>query len=223
MDYREKQYQRLVDTSQERVYELGSMVNDSFHHDPRRIAFTSSRYKFVSKMLSGVKDVIEIGCADSFMSRIVLQEVSNLDLTDFDLSFVQEAQRFHINDNKVNTFQHDLISKPFPKTYDAAYALDVLEHISPKDEFMFMRNLVLSIRDKGICVLGLPSLESQRYASDISKTGHVNCKSGADLKKFMNSFFEYTFLFSMNDEVVHTGYMPMSHYLIAVSAHPKRL
>lgn len=29
------------------------------------------------------------------------------------------------------------------------------------------------------------------------------------------------FLFSMNDEVVHTGYYPMAHYLIAVGIGPK--
>ena len=33
----------------------------------------------------------------------------------------------------------------------------------------------------------------------------------------MNKYFENTFLFSMNDEIVHTGYYKMAHYLISVS------
>jgi hypothetical protein len=27
------------------------------------------------------------------------------------------------------------------------------------------------------------------------------------------------FVFSMNDEVVHTGFYPMAHYLLAVACH----
>lgn len=223
MKKRESQYQRLVETSKERIYELGSMVNDSFHYDPRRIAFTSSRYKFVSKILSGSECVVEIGCADGFMSRIILQEVATLDLTDFDPSFVQEAKKFHLDNKNVTVYHHDLINGPLPKKYSAAYALDVLEHISPRDEQLFMQNLVASMNENSTCVIGMPSIESQVYASEISKAGHVNCKSGNELKKFMSSFFEYTFLFSMNDEVVHTGFLPMSQYIIAVSAHPKRI
>jgi hypothetical protein len=65
-------------------------------------------------------------------------------------------------------------------------------------------------------VLGMPSLESQAYASPQSKAGHVNCKSGKDFKGLMQRYFDQVFLFSMNDEVVHTGFYPMAHYLIAL-------
>ncbi len=49
----------------------------------------------------------------------------------------------------------------------------------------------------------------------------MNCKSGKDFKKTMEQYFNSVFVFSMNDEVVHTGFYPMAHYLIAVCAHPK--
>ena len=65
-------------------------------------------------------------------------------------------------------------------------------------------------------ILGMPSLESQQYASPQSKAGHVNCKSGEDLKKLLVHYFDNVFLFSMNDEVVHTGYTPMAHYLLVL-------
>ena len=52
----------------------------------------------------------------------------------------------------------------------------------------------------------MPSLESQKYASKQSKEGHVNCKSGENLKKLLNKYFINNFVFSMNDEVVHTGF-----------------
>jgi len=49
----------------------------------------------------------------------------------------------------------------------------------------------------------------------------VNCKSGPQLKSLLQNYFEHVFLFSMNDEVVHTGYYPMAHYLIAVCCGKK--
>jgi hypothetical protein len=43
----------------------------------------------------------------------------------------------------------------------------------------------------------------------------VNCKTGGELRALLNQFFHNVFLFSMNDEVVHTGFTPMAQYLLA--------
>jgi len=84
-----------------------------------------------------------------------------------------------------------------------------------------LSNLRGSLNDGGVLIIGTPSLESQQYASSQSKIGHVNCKSGAELKTLVQRYFDNVFLFSMNDEVVHTGFYPMAHYLIAVCCGPK--
>jgi hypothetical protein len=85
-----------------------------------------------------------------------------------------------------------------------------------------MTNVVASLSEHGVLVLGAPSLESQQYASAASKAGHINCKSGEDMRAFCNRFFHKVFMFGMNDEVVHTGYLPMAHYLIALCVYPKK-
>jgi len=72
-----------------------------------------------------------------------------------------------------------------------------------------------------VCIIGTPSLESQAYASKASKEGHVNCKSAPDLKELMQRHFHNVFLFSMNDEVVHTGFHPLAHYLFALCSGVK--
>ena len=82
-------------------------------------------------------------------------------------------------------------------------------------------NIAGSLKPTGVAIIGSPSLESQRYASKGSLEGHVNCKTGPDLKTLMEKYFENVFLFSMNDEVVHTGFYPMAHYLFAVCAGRK--
>ena len=70
----------------------------------------------------------------------------------------------------------------------------------------------------GVLVLGSPSIHSQAYASPPSKAGHVNCKDAAGLRALCGAHFRHVFVFSMNDEVVHTGFTPMAHYLIALCA-----
>ena len=220
---RESQYQHCINVQKEfGSTPLGLMTNQCFHDDPRRLPIMLSRYKFVAKMLSGCGKALEIGCGDGFASRIVLQEVKELVATDFDPVFVKNV---NANMDKFWTFQcfaHDMLSGPVPGApYDAAYALDVLEHIAPEHEDAFLKNTVKSLAPHGIAIFGMPSLQSQAYASTLSKQGHVNCKDGVEFKTFFQRFFQNVFVFSMNDEVVHTGYYPMAHYLLALGCGPK--
>ena len=49
----------------------------------------------------------------------------------------------------------------------------------------------------------------------------VNCKDGDDFKAAMEKWFGHVFMFSMNDEVVHTGFSPMAHYIFGVGCSLK--
>jgi spermidine synthase len=98
----------------------------------------------------------------------------------------------------------------------------VLEHILPSDEERFLKHVAMSLTDHGVFIVGSPSLQSQAYASIASKEGHVNCKDHEELRRLMTRYYHNVFPFSMNDEVVHTGFGPMAHYLIAVCVTPRR-
>ena len=113
------------------------------------------------------------------------------------------------------------VTEPIPGNYDGVFALDVLEHVAPRDEHVFLKNAFAPLSAYGVGIIGMPSLESQVHASSTSRAGHVNCKSMPDLKKIMQAYFHNVFMFSMNDEVVHTGFHPMAHYIIALGAHKK--
>lgn len=195
------------------------MSSQVWRDDPRRLVFLLSRYKFVSKMFSGFSNVLEVGCADAFGSRIVKQEVGRLVATDFDPIFVEDASK-RIDKKWPIEFQvHDMLAGPLGGAFDGVYCCDVLEHIEPAHERRFMRNISESIKREGVAIIGSPSLESQMYASPPSKEGHVNCKTAKDLKSLLQEFFHNVFIFSMNDEVVHTGYYQMAHYLLALCCH----
>lgn len=221
---KEPQYDILFDVkARHGVAQLGLMANESWNQDPKRMLFMLARYKFVAKILSGRERILEVGCADAFGTRIVQQGVKDRRVTavDFDPLFIQDVKDRADPHWPIDTFVHDLLEKPVPGTFDAAFALDVLEHIRPEDEKAFLANFCASLAPTGIAVLGMPSLESQTYASPQSKAGHVNCKTGEDLKRVVGEYFHTVFVFSMNDEVVHTGYYPMAHYLLAVGSHLK--
>ena len=105
---------------------------------------------------------------------------------------------------------------PIEGEFDAAYALDVLEHVRSEDEHRFIQNMIAPVREHGMAIIGMPSLELQAYASPQSREGHVNCKKQNDLKALMKQYFYNVLAFSMNDEVVHTGFSAMAHYNIVV-------
>jgi 2-polyprenyl-3-methyl-5-hydroxy-6-metoxy-1,4-benzoquinol methylase len=219
---REPQYQECLDAASKRGFErLGLRSSQSWHDDPKHLLFRLSRYKFVAKMLSEREHVLEIGCGDAFGTRIVQQEVKALSATDFDEVFVEDVKLRMVERWRFPIFTHDLLAGPIPGSYDGVFALDVLEHIAAKDEGTFLKNAFAPLTPHGVGIIGMPSLESQTYASPTSRAGHVNCKSMPELKRAMEIYFHNVFMFSMNDEVVHTGYHPMAHYLFALGVGRK--
>ena len=214
---REPQYQNCLEIRDRFGFaRLGLMTNQVWHDDPRRMVFLLSRYKFVARMLSGCGSVAEVGCGDAFGTRIILQEVEKISVFDFDPVFIEDVQSRHCDRWPMEAAVHDILEKPLPGTYEGIYSLDVIEHIAPKDEKRYVTHLRRSLSDHGVLIIGSPSLESQVHASNASKQGHINCKSGGELKALLERHFHNVFLFSMNDEVVHTGFYPMAHYLLAV-------
>ena len=201
---------------------LGVEKNANWHGDPKRLVFVLSRYKFIAKMISGKKRVLEVGCGDAFPIRIVLQEVGELHAIDIDPLFIEDAHERADLAWPFTLATHDMLSGPVPGEFDAAYTLDVLEHIEQASERRFLDNIVSSLTPSGVLIVGMPSLESQEYASPLSKIGHVNCKKGPELKALMLEYFDNVFMFSMNDEVIHTGYQPMAQYIFALCAGKRK-
>lgn len=196
------------------------MSSQVWHDDPRRLAFVLARYKFVARMLEGRTRVAEVGCADAFGTRIVAQAVGRVTAYDFDPIFIEDAARRSSAAWPFELQTHDILKGPLPRRFDGVYCLDLLEHVPQRREQTFLAHLRQSLRASGALIVGTPSLESQAYASPPSKAGHVNCKSGAALARLLRGHFSNVFLFSMNDEVVHTGFTPMAHYLLAICTGP---
>ena len=221
---KEPQYQDHVTLRDKKgLTRLGIMTNAVWDSDPKRLLFVLSRYKFVAKILSGKNKVLEIGCGDAFGTRIVLQEVGSICAVDFDSVFVNDVKARMDKKWEFKCVVHDITSKPLKEQFDAAYSIDVIEHIAKESEQRYMSNICLSLNENGVLIIGTPSIQSQVYASEPSKKGHINCKSEKELRKLCLKYFYNVFIFSMNDEVVHTGFYPLAHYLFALCTGKKKL
>lgn len=202
-------------------FAMGPNTSFTYRNDPRRVCFMLSRYKFCGKMLSGKESVLEIGCGDAFGTPLVAQDVNKVLGIDWDSCLIEgNNERLSLFDNL--SFQHrDIISGPPEGIFDGAYSLDVIEHVPASDEETFIRNACANLSAEGTLIVGTPNVTSEAYASESSRVGHINLKDAAGLKSLMSKFMKTVLVFSMNDEVVHTGFYPMAHYIFAVGIGKK--
>lgn len=200
--------------------QFGPWTSNIWRHDPRHLGFMLARYKFAAKMLSGKKCILEAGCGDGIGIPILLQEVGSVHCIDADPHVLRDAeQRCRAEAIGACSFERvDLTENGPIGCYDGALSLDVIEHIPQELEHRFMENFCASLEPHSVSIIGTPNKTAAAYASEGSRIGHINLKSADELHALMSRYFENVFLFSMNDEVVHTGFAPMAHYLIAMGA-----
>ena len=195
---------------------VGSSTSYTYLHDPKHLVFALARYKFCAKMLQGKNQVMEIGGGDGFCAPIVAEAVGHLTLVDWDADQVADNRDRHAGSKNVSFLHHDMNGSAPSLKVDAAYAIDVIEHLAPETEAAFMGNIVKCLNPHGVLIIGTPNINAEKYAGEASEIGHINLKSHDSLGELMQTYFHNVFQFGMNDEVVHTGFSEMSHFLWAV-------
>ena len=198
---------------------LGAPTSYSLTHDPKHLAFVLARYKFCAKMLEGKKKVMEIGSGDGFGLPLIAQAAGHVYCVDWDQRHIESIRRRLSKHVKNITLMHLDLNKEEPKIkVDAAFSIDVIEHVDPKKEKVFIERIIRCLPKNGVLITGTPNLASAHYASPCSKVQHINLKSMQTLRALMERYFENVFMFGMNDEIIHTGYAPMCHYIWSVAA-----
>lgn len=201
-----------------RELKLGPWTSYSLINDPKHMCFILSRYKFCAKMLKGKDIIMEIGSGDGFGLPIIAQIARKVYAVDWDKRLLEgNAKRLRHLKN-VEYLYVDLNKRSPSVKVDGAFLIDVIEHLDPKTEKMFMDNIVKCLKASGVLLIGTPNITASKYATPRSKVQHINLKSQQTLRELMDRYFENVFMFGMNDDVVHTGYAPMCHYIWAVGA-----
>lgn len=187
---------------------------------PRRILHAMSYYKFAAKLIGPKKRVLDVGCNEGLGTWVLAKECGFAKGVDFDQEAIACAQK-NYQTPQVAFEVVDVLQNKEKETWDAVVNFDVIEHIYPEHEKDFMQSLKDQLTDTGVCIIGTPSLISQQFASPIAKKGHVNIYSPEKLLQMMQQHFEFVFIFAANDEIVHTGYLPLAHYLITIGCKKK--
>ncbi len=206
------------------TYSLGPNSFDRYIHDPRRLGFMLSRYKFAAKMLNDCISIIDCGCGDGFGTVSLLDESRARTVygVDFDQELIDHANQNLVpalrtaRPGAIISFLCADIMRMQSAPNDGLCCLDVIEHVEPDQSVKFISKLDDLLLDGGIAVIGTPSANAAQYASKHSKVGHTNLYQPDRFRAELSEVFRHTFLFSMNDEMVHTGFDQLAHYLIAV-------
>ena len=159
-------------------------------------------------------DVLELGCGEGLGTVVLAEGGHRVTAIDFDEDAIAHASRA-LAPTGIR-FVHDAFLGKRYGAFDAVASLDVIEHIPPTDEREYIDTVARNLAPHGFCVIGTPNITANQYASKGSQIGHVNLFDAARLTALMETVFHRVFVFGMNDEVVHTGFAPMTHYLMAV-------
>jgi 2-polyprenyl-3-methyl-5-hydroxy-6-metoxy-1,4-benzoquinol methylase len=188
--------------------------------DPKRLAFVLARYKFAARMAAANHSVLELGCSEGIGAPIVMETAKCYTGVDLDEPAIVTAKQ-NWPDERCKFLAADFLGKKYGK-FDAIISLDVIEHIHPDEEKLFFDTIYDNMADDGICVVGTPNITSAAYASPASQRGHINLYAADRLAESMGKVFHNVLRFGMNDEVAHTGYHAMTHYLIHVGCYKRR-
>ena len=200
---------------------LGPRFTYKAMHTPRQLLFHYSRYKFAARLIGetpGV-NILELGCSEGLHTLLLAEGSHKVTAVDFDDEAIKWAKANIKNDN-VTFIAEDFLGKVYGE-FDAVVSIDVVEHVSPEKESLYFHTITGNLKQDGYCIVGTPNITASQYASEQSKTGHVNLFSAERLRDTVNKYFRNVFIFGMNDEVVHTGFYAMSHYLFALGCYKR--
>jgi hypothetical protein len=190
--------------------------------DPQRLAFLLARYEFVAKMLSGRKSVAEVGGSDAFGTRIVMQSTGNVIAYDANPMNVEAIRRRRSERWPIVAHVHDILEAPLPDLHDGIFSLDLIGRIPRTAEQRYLDHLRDSLVNKGVLVIGSPSLSARTDDAPSGGEGRGDDKSGGELKALLENYFEHVLLFSMSEGVLHAGITPAAHYLFIVCCQKKQ-
>lgn len=213
-------WRRVTEKFEDRQVHLGQHWSYNILNDPKRLAFVLSRYKFAARLATAGKRVLELGCSEGLGGRILAEVALSYTGIDLDAEAVAVARQ-NLTDPKYTFIEGNFLGCRIG-TFDSVISIDVIEHIEPSREHEFFETCYANLDEDGICIIGTPNITAAAFASPASQLGHVNLFDGNRLKATMQRYFHNVFLFGLNDEIVHTGFTPMAHFLMAVSVYKKK-
>ena len=179
-----------------------------------------ARYKFVARHLRKQDNILEIGCGSGLGSVFLGQHCRSVKGIDVKEGEVDAARILNLRKN-VDFEVTDFFDYPEDTKHDVIVAVDVIEHMSESVGRKLMAKAARHLRSKGMFVLGTPSRYSYKHQGTLSKAGHRKLYDQQELVRLLERYYGRVISFSMNDELVHTGFSKMAWYYFFMAFLPK--
>jgi len=189
------------------------------HENQLRLFIRLARYKFVARMIKKTDRLLEVGSGSGIGAMFLSQHCAHVTGIEIKTTEVDEARSVNQRSN-VDFHVTDLFSLDAKPTYDAAIALDVIEHMPIEDGHELVATMTGHLKPTGMIVIGTPSIHSFPYQSPESQASHVKCYDQRELVELIDHYCGRTLPFSMNDELVHTGHPKMAWYYFVLGFLP---
>lgn len=186
-----------------------------------RLLIRLARYKFVAKIIKKNDLVLEVGCGSGLGAIFLSQycrEVNGVDISELE---IKEANSINRRSN-VKFSLTNFYDIPPEKNYDIIVSLDVIEHLQESEGEKLVARTCQHLKPDGMLILGTPSIYSYEYQGELSKAAHVKCYDQQELLDLIDKYYGRTLPFSMNDELVHTGFAKMAWYYFVLAFIPGR-
>lgn len=206
---------------QSKQFHIGPYYSYQLSQTPRHVLFSLSRYKFALKLIGDQKKILELGCNEGLGTYYLSEFADNVTGIDFDEEAIMWAKE-NLESTKL-TFIHDNFLEKKYGEFDAIVTYDVVEHIYQNNEDLFFKTILTNLNDYGILIIGTPNIECSKYSNQEIAGAHVNMYSGDRLVKTLQRYFNNVFLFSQNDEIIHTGFFHTANYLICLCCSKKEM
>lgn len=209
-------------TQKEESIKLGPHTSYQWNNSRRHLLFTITRYKFAMKIMGNIyekdeKEILDLGCSDGFGTYFISEYANKVIGVDFDKDAINFAMT-NSNNTNIEYKCENFLKKKYGN-FDGIVSFDVVEHIYPENIPDYMKTVLINLKNTGTFVIGTPSLETQQYSKENVTGAHVNVYTGENFYKMLKQYFYNVYLFTQNDEVIHTGHLRMANYLIAICSH----
>jgi len=186
-----------------------------FMRDPLMALIKLARYKFAAKMLSKNDVVVDLGCGNGygtyFLSKFAKQVIG------IDLYANMDVVSKKMSATNVRFLGYDILDFPHPEVSQenitAVTMIDVIEHFHKADGEKVIRTYSRLLSSNGMMIIGTPSKYSEKYRSIRSKESHFYEYKPEELQELCQDYFGRTLMFSMNDEIIHTGFHKLAWYI----------
>jgi 2-polyprenyl-3-methyl-5-hydroxy-6-metoxy-1,4-benzoquinol methylase len=195
--------------------EYGSFFKDNM----MQMLIRLSRYKFAARMLSRDDRVLEVGSGSGLGALFMGQHCCYIKGIDTNGQELDHAKSINRREN-VEFESADFFKYADNILYDAVVCLDVIEHMPEERGRLLVEKTTAHLKKTGMLILGTPSIYSYEYQGPLSRAAHVKCYDQNELKSIVNNYYGRVITFSMNDEVVHTGFPNMAWYYFLIGFIP---